>query len=433
MFRMPDKITFALPEQIGNTDLFVGRKKEFDYFLGDWYDYLVQNMAQSQALLARRKKGKTAFLQRLFNILWSNPGAKVIPFYFPIPEEEMTLADFSKSFFTSFANQFLSAMHRKPELVARPLPFEELEPLVQSYPELKLRYTAIQRSKKELEWGLMWSTASHTPLYMAMAQGVKIVQIFDEFQNIDLHILNQHDRLLDSMSGTYLTLAESKEAPLIVSGSEVHGLIRIIRRLTDRFIESTLENLPEDEARQAISVYANFSGTRVDETSIQRIWNLTQGDPLYIKALFLSRFNSSKDYTQEDNIVHTYEQETTRGEIFKTWMEYILKVFYEVNQVNAKRIMLYLFQEGEKRTLQQIRDALKLDMSDLHLETKLRQLVAADLVNQPVPSSWYQVSSDKTYELVFRNAFQQDIDHFVPDIRGEIKREMGRTGYPVPS
>ena len=33
MCRMPEKITFALPEQIGNTDLFVGRKKEIDHFV----------------------------------------------------------------------------------------------------------------------------------------------------------------------------------------------------------------------------------------------------------------------------------------------------------------------------------------------------------------------------------------------------------------
>jgi len=35
MFKMPEKIIYALPEIIGNTDLFVGRKKEFDFFLGD--------------------------------------------------------------------------------------------------------------------------------------------------------------------------------------------------------------------------------------------------------------------------------------------------------------------------------------------------------------------------------------------------------------
>ena len=432
MFPMPEKITFALPEQIGNTDLFVGRKKEFDYFLGDWYTFLLQNMAQSQALLARRKKGKTAFLQRLYNIFWSQPEGNVVPFYFSVPETKTTLESFSKEFFTAFSTQYISFVTRNPQLVATPPDFVMLRPHLTDSFFVDL-YDSIRLSETSNDWNAMWRTASRAPSFAAFTFGRKVVQILDEFQNIDSYVYDYRGERIDSMSGTYLDLAEKRQAPLIVSGSEVHGLIRIIRRLTDRFIESTLENLPEDEARQAIEVYADFSGTRIDETSIQRIWNLTQGDPLYIKALFVSRFNSPKDFTHEDNIVHTYEMETTRGEIFKTWMEYILKVFYEVNQKNAKRIMLYLFQKGKKCSLQQIRDALKLDMSDLHLETKLRQLVAADLVNQPVPSSWYQVSSDKTYELVFRNAFQQDIDHFVPDIRAEIKKQMGRTGYPVPS
>ncbi|HNW48008.1 MAG TPA: hypothetical protein PKN02_11505, partial [Thermotogota bacterium] len=101
MFAMPDKIIYALPEQIGNTELFVGRKKEFDYYLGDWYYYLVNNMAQSQAIVARRKKGKTAFLQRLFNILWSGPETGVVPFYFSVKEMNVTLAEFAKVFFST--------------------------------------------------------------------------------------------------------------------------------------------------------------------------------------------------------------------------------------------------------------------------------------------------------------------------------------------
>jgi len=88
MFKMPEKIEFALPEQIGEPDLFVGRKKEFDYFLGDWYRLVEKNFAQNQAIISRRKKGKTAFLQRLFNILWSagmereKGEQEVIPFIF---------------------------------------------------------------------------------------------------------------------------------------------------------------------------------------------------------------------------------------------------------------------------------------------------------------------------------------------------------------
>ena len=40
MFQMPKKMVYALPEIIGNTDLFVGRKKEFDFFLGQWFQDL---------------------------------------------------------------------------------------------------------------------------------------------------------------------------------------------------------------------------------------------------------------------------------------------------------------------------------------------------------------------------------------------------------
>ena len=61
MFKMPETIEYALPEQIGEPDLFVGRKTEFSYFLGDWYRLVEKNFAQNQAIISRRKKGKTAF------------------------------------------------------------------------------------------------------------------------------------------------------------------------------------------------------------------------------------------------------------------------------------------------------------------------------------------------------------------------------------
>ncbi|HPE70447.1 MAG TPA: hypothetical protein P5560_14280 [Thermotogota bacterium] len=337
------------------------------------------------------------------------------------------LADFSLSFFHAFADQFVSFVERKEGLIAFPVDFDDLFTILQPYPRLLSKHTSLQHFKQEGEWNLMWEAASSLPSQLAVTQHVKIVQILDEFQNIDSFVYDQHDHLIDSMSGTYLDLPEKRQAPLIVSGSEVHGLLRIIRRLTDRFIESTLDNLPEDEARGAIVRYADFTRTRIDQISIQRIWNLTQGDPLYIKALFLSRFNSSKDYTNEDNIVHTYELEATRDETFKTWMEYILKVFFEVNQRNVKGIMLNLFQKGKECSLQLIPDDLKLDMSDSELEAKLQQLVSADLVSQGTFAFDYQVSQDKTYEPVFRQRYQKEIDHFVPDIRGEIKPQMGRS------
>ncbi|MDD8041416.1 MAG: hypothetical protein PHT42_07035 [Thermotogota bacterium] len=429
MFTMPETITYSLPEQIGDYGLFVGRKKEFDYFLGDWYYYLRNNMAQSQAIVARRKKGKTAFLQRLFNTLWSAPESGIIPFYYSIKDMDMTLAEFSKSFFATFANHYISYARRNPEYIQIPHTFESLEEVIEIAPELGRPYQSIQDSKKEGEWGLMWEVASRAPFEISVSKGVKIVQIFDEFQNINAYVCDQRGEKIGTMSGTYLDLAEKKEAPLIISGSEVHGLIKIIRHLTGRFAEYALGNLPEDEAKEAIRRYANAARTAMNEPSVEKIWNLTQGDPLYIKALFTTRYNDTKDYTNEENIIATYTEEITRGEIYKTWIEYLAKVFYEVNEKNAKRLMLYLFHAGEERTRAQMIQDLKLDMTDFELEKKLYQLIKADLISQGETNFDYIISKDITYELVFRRIYQKEIDNFVPDIRDEIRKEMGKTNY----
>ena len=83
-------------------------------------------MAQSQAILARRKKGKTAFLQRYFNLLWSNEGSKIIPFYYSIQEKNMTLAEFAKEFFATFVSHYLSYVERNLKYVSQPLTYEEI-------------------------------------------------------------------------------------------------------------------------------------------------------------------------------------------------------------------------------------------------------------------------------------------------------------------
>ncbi|OQC28795.1 MAG: hypothetical protein BWX67_02237 [Thermotogae bacterium ADurb.Bin062] len=429
MFEMPETITYALPELIGNTDLFVGRQKEFDYFLGVWYNRLIGNMAQSQAIVARRKKGKTAFLQRLFNILWSCPESKVIPFYYSIQEEPITRASFAKEFFSTFAGHYLSFLTRNKDWVITPLNYVALKEHVAPYPELQMRCRSIDEFEKTGNWNLMWKVASRAPSEIAASKNFKIVQIIDEFQNINAYVLDERGNTIESLSGTYLDLAEKKEAPLIVSGSEVHGLMRIIQSLTARFKVRTLGNLPEEEAKEAIRRYGYVSQTKINEQAEEKIWNLTQGDPLYIRALMLSEHNEARDYTQESNIVETYTREITHGEIYDTWMEYIAKIFVEVNERNAKRILLYLFQAGEERTRAQIIKDLKLEMTDFELQTKLQKLMKADLISRGETYFDYKIAKDKTYELVFRHLFQKEIDNFVPDIRKELRQEMGRASY----
>src|SRR6056297_4309187 len=306
--------------------------------------------------------------------------------------------------------------------------FYEIETNIKDDIILRL-FKQIKTLEEENEWSMMWHIASRAPSTIARGTGEKIVQIIDEFQNINEYVHDKDKDRLDNMSGTYMQVAEMREAPLIVSGSEVHWLLKIVRSLTGRFQTYTLENLPKNETIEAIEAYAHFMRTRINEQTKEKIRELTRGDPLYIKALFMSRFNDAKDYTNDENIVYVYEKEISDGEIYTTWMEYMYKTFNSVNKVNSKRIMLYLFQEGEERTRTQIKKALNLPYTDEELENRVEALVKGDLISHGESHFDYKITNDKTYELFFRNIYQKEIDHFVPDITKEIKRAMGKDNY----
>jgi hypothetical protein len=131
----------------------------------------------------------------------------------------------------------------------------------------------------------------------------------------------------------------------------------------------------------------------------------------------------------DENIIDVYEKEIRSGEIYTTWMEYMLNTFDSVNKVNSKRIMLYLFKQGKERTRGEIIKDLKLPYTDLEAEEKLNALIAGDLVSQGTSAYDYKITNDKTYELVFRYVYQKEIEHFVPDIGADIKRMLGKANY----
>ena len=67
---------YVLKERIGLPDLFCGREEEMKRLI-DWTARIPKEISKSQAILGRRKSGKTAIMQRLFNILWNKKGVKM--------------------------------------------------------------------------------------------------------------------------------------------------------------------------------------------------------------------------------------------------------------------------------------------------------------------------------------------------------------------
>ncbi|MCP4157071.1 MAG: hypothetical protein GY757_55675, partial [bacterium] len=339
---------YALEERIGNPDLFTGRKNEQAFFL-KWINEIKEKKSQSTALLARRKLGKTALLERLFNITYHKNG-DVIPFYYEVKESKMWVVDFCQDFFLTFIYQYIAFKSRKPEYLK---------------PESKSDFgKALDIAKKEnldyLCWliedaanavaheriDILWEIVREAPQSIAYRQNEFIVQMIDEFQffNSMIYWDKAKTSVAASLAGGYLSTAESKIAPLLVSGSWVGWLMNLlIMMLPARFKYKSLDNMPVDEAVEMVFKYSRLFDVPVSEETVYLIVHLTEGSPFYISGLLRSEYRD-KDLTTIDGLARALEFETldARGVIKSTWMEYVKTAFSRVNDRNAKRIVLYL-------------------------------------------------------------------------------------------
>ena len=97
---------------------------------------------------------------------------------------------------------------------------------------------------------ILWNTVREAPKTMAGRRNEFIVQMIDEFQFLNAMIYRDKDMKIpvNDLAGGYLSTAESKIAPLLVSGSWVGWLMNELNTmLPARFKYEYLENMPEDE------------------------------------------------------------------------------------------------------------------------------------------------------------------------------------------
>ncbi|HLP62126.1 MAG TPA: hypothetical protein VK186_25015 [Candidatus Deferrimicrobium sp.] len=410
---------YALKERIGNPELFTGRKEELTYFL-KWINDIKEEKSQSTAILARRKMGKTAIMERLFNItFFKNDG--VIPFYYEIKENKMWVVDFCVDFCLTFVYQYIAFKSRKREYLgqfakgnfakAKQAAINEgLEYLVELIED-------VEYSVKNKQQDILWETVREAPKNMAFRRNEFIIQVIDEFQFLNAMIYRDKDAKIpaDNLAGGYLSTAESKIAPLLVSGSWVGWLMKELNSmLPSRFWYKYLKTMPESEAAEMLYNYSRFFEVPVTEETAYLLISLTEGSPFYISAVIRSNY-PDKDLTSIDGLSRTLEFETLNDEgiIKATWMEYIASAFPQINDRNAKNIVLHLSKYRDREwTRQELRDELNLDMTDDELEKKLKALVKSDIISQGQTNFDYRGVGDNIFDKVFRGVYEKEIRAF---------------------
>ncbi|MGD2090949.1 MAG: hypothetical protein PVH61_32545 [Candidatus Aminicenantes bacterium] len=423
---------YALKERIGKPELFTGRKKELAFFL-KWIDDIKQEKSQSTALLARRKMGKTALLERLFNItFYKNDG--VIPFYYEIRETKMWVVDFCQDFFLTFIYQYLAFKSRKTGYLGKHKS-KSLNRAKQAAMDEGLDYLIgfiedVEYTVEHDHVDLLWETVREAPKIIAYSENEFIVQMIDEFQFLNVMIYRDKNMkiLADDLAGGYLSTAESKIAPLLVSGSWVGWLMKeLSSMLPARFWYKYLKPMPEDEAAETLYKYSRFFEVPVTDETAYLLVNHTEGNPFYISAVIRSRY-PGKDLTTLDGLSSTLEFETLddEGIIKLSWMEYIARAFPLINDLNAKNIVLHLSKHRDREfTRKELLEGLKLEMTDSELEKKLKALVKADIINQGRTNFDYRGIGDNIFDKVFRGVYEKEIREFdVKVIKEEYIEEL---------
>jgi hypothetical protein len=423
---------YALKERIGKPELFTGRNEEMTYFL-KWINDIKYEKSQSTAILARRKMGKTAIMERLFNITFFK-NDRVIPFYYEVKENKMWVGDFCQDFFLSFIYQYIAFKSRKPGYLD-PENKSDFRKVIDVAKQERLDYLvgiiegaahAVAHEKIDI----LWEIAREAPKAIAFRQNEFIVQMIDEFQFLNAMIFwdKAKKNPADTLAGGYLSTAESKIAPLLISGSWVGWLMSELNSmLTNRFKYEYLENMPENEAVEMVYKYSHFFEVPVSEETAYAIIKISEGSPFYISSILRSRYKD-KDLTTIKGLTDTLEFETLdkRGNIKATWMEYVNAAFSKVNDRNAKRIVLQLFKYKDRElTRKEIRTQLNLDMTDEELEKKLEALVKGDIIDQGQTHFRYHAVRDNIFDKVFRGVYQDEIEEFdVKDINKEYAKSL---------
>ncbi|MCP4106466.1 MAG: hypothetical protein GY749_13190 [Desulfobacteraceae bacterium] len=423
---------YPLREKIGKPELLVGREKEFDNF-GKWISNIPKCLSNSRVILARRKSGKTSFVQRIFNHLW-NENKDVIPFYFDMPENPVWYPDLAIRYYRTFASQYISFLERDETLVREPLSLEEIRDygVSKSIKSFVRDVDLLIENKKEGLHGSAWDTACGAPHRFADVYDRRILVIIDEFQNFAGYVYpDQHFQTspIRGLPGSFHSLSESKIAPMLVTGSYVGWLIEISGKYLQggRLSEWRLNPyLTPEEGLQAVYRYAEVYNEPVTNETALLINRLCMSDPFFISCVMQSNYKN-RELGTEEGVISTFEYEITdrHSRMSKIWSEYIQLTLQKVNDRYAKSMLLHLSKHPDCYwTHQELRDNLQLDLDLDEIKRKLILLVEADVIEWGSSDIQFRGLQDGTLNLILRNRFEEEINGFVPDLKQEAHKQI---------
>ncbi|MFQ5858492.1 MAG: hypothetical protein ACE5LU_23075, partial [Anaerolineae bacterium] len=423
-------VRYALPEIVG--DEFVGRREELAY-LRHVIGRAPRRLAYSIALIARKGMGKTALMQRFFNLIFFDREFGVAPIYLSLAQyraeeredrsiPQLTVRDFCELYIKTYVRHLLAYRTEDPEMVRQErLTLPQLAALAKVQGQEELAADAFEAARQlktgeyELNAILKW------PSLRAYDWGEPIVYMIDEFQVV--HELYSDDKQhVTTIKENFQPVAEARWAPLIVSGSIVSLVTEIVFSglLARRFGPFYLYELKPEEAHELITHLSRRHELPVRPEVAEAIVARTGGHPFYIWALLNSpalvdHLEGLTSLAALD-AVFQFELYDQMGRIQLYWAENFQDQLARVNAEGLGEAILYWIASGQiegEATPWKLVPLLQAhrfdDVSEREVADKLRELYQIDLLARGVGLHTYEGLRDPVMEEYIHRNYYRDI------------------------
>jgi predicted AAA+ superfamily ATPase len=402
---MPETKIWPVEEMV-HEDEFTDRV-ELLRELEQWVKAISRMGSWSTALIAPRRIGKTVLLDRLVNTVFFKPDYQVAPFYFKMTREQRTLKEFLLEYATTFFRQYLAYCEQDPDLFRnKNLELEELLTYQANHKAALLAQEHIQAFLKRYnrhgdEDALIhWDAFICEPEQLASYTDIRVAVIIDEFQDMKFYIYNMSKELflkLDSqkrlngqgainLPATYDRQAQSRKAPMLVSGSAVTLIFRTVMGgpLGGRFDFMYMKPMSiPDGAALLLNTLKYYAPLQMITPELA-LYASTQvgGHPYYLYCLATSSLKG-KSFEDEKAIERVIRYEIENGKIYGFWLTHFRnnrKYLNADDDLELGKKIIYYFTQYNNQPVNIKAIAQKLSVPKQAVEDKLERLYQADLV-----------------------------------------------------
>jgi len=376
--------------------------------LDAWVKNIQRMASPSTAIISPRRIGKTVLLDRLVNEVFFKPEYKVVPFYFRMQREDVTLRNFLTEYATTFFRQFIAYCHQDPVLYSnRKIKLKQLLKIPSDHKAVKMAKEFAEdflinfNDRTYDDTRNQWSAFVCEPERLASYSGVRVAVIIDEFQDMQFYVHDVDDELLKkiknerlqnpglvgiNLPATYDRQAQSRKAPMLVSGSAVTLVFKTVMGgpLGGRFFFKYLKplSIPDGATllRQLMDIYHGDKNIGPEEA----LYASAQlgGHPYYLYCIAMSPCEG-KTFENKQNIDKIIRYEIEDGNIYGFWQTHFAnnrKYINEDNDEETGKKIIYYFTKYNNQPVEIEEIAQTLKIPKKTVEEKIEKLYLADMV-----------------------------------------------------